>query len=83
MAVWLLWEEAEKMDLFTVAVWIGGKGGALGQACAYLAKVLSRIASPLCKELQLVGQKMVNLDRLQISFPSALYGFCISFQICV
>ncbi|PKU35716.1 ras-related protein rab-44 [Limosa lapponica baueri] len=35
------------------------------------------------KSLQLVGQKTVNLDWLQISFPSALYGLCISFQLCV
>ena len=62
--------------------WGGGKG-ALGHVCAYLAEVLSCIASPLLKELQLVGQKMVNLDCSQISFPSALYGLCISFQICV
>lgn len=26
---------------------------------------------------------MVNLACLQISFPSALYGLCISFQLCV
>lgn len=38
---------------------------------------------PLLQELQLVGQEVVTLAWVQISFPSALYGLCISFQVCV
>lgn len=83
MAVWLFREEAEKMDLFTVAVWTGGRRGRKGQVCACLAEVFSRSASPFLKELQLVGQELVSLACLQSSLPSALYGLCISFQLCL
>lgn len=81
MAVWLFREEAEKMDLFTVAVWTGRKRGRKGQVCACLAEVFSRTASPFLRELQLVGQELVSLACLQSSLPSALYGLCISFQL--
>lgn len=83
MAVWLFREEAEKIDLFTVSVWAGGRRGRKGQVCACLAEVFSRSASPFLEELQLVGQELVSLACLQSSLPNALYGLCISFQLCL
>lgn len=44
--------------------------------------MFSRSAAPFLEELQLVGQELVSLACLQSSLPSALYGLCISFQLC-
>lgn len=74
MAVWLFREEAEKMDLFTVAVWAGRRRGRKGQVCACLAEVFSRSASPFLKELQLVGQELVSLSVCRAAFQVHFMG---------
>lgn len=48
VAVWLLWEEAEKIDLFTVAVQIWGeRGSSSAGLCLFSKSALAYCFSPL------------------------------------